>query len=103
PDTGLMVFADDFCTTPVSSVDIGPAPYVRLRVRGSQARSTVLKASAPGLAPAQTTIDVTSGPPVALAVISPAQTLLAGDCSAPVVLQLQDTAGNPATAPADLP
>ena len=103
PDTGLQVFADDACAAPVGSVTIGPAPSATLRVRGAQARSTVLTAGAPMLTSAQTSIDVVSGAPASLAVVSAAQTVLAGECSAPVVMELRDAADNPTAARADLP
>src|SRR5205823_1811256 len=102
PDIGLQVFADDTCAAPVSSVAIGPAPSVLVRVRGVTTGTTVLRADAPGLDPAQTSIDVVGGPPVSLAVLSAPQHVLSGDCSAPVLLELRDVGGNPASARANL-
>ena len=43
-----------------------------------------------------------AGPPAQLAFTSPPQQLTAGECSAPVVLELRDDGGVPATAAADL-
>lgn len=103
PDIGLQLYIDDTCDTPVSQVAIGPAPSAAVRVRGAAAGSTVVSATAPGLNAAQTPMTVVAGPPAKVVVLSSPQTVLSGDCSAPVVLELQDAAGNPAPARANLP
>src|SRR5262249_2634508 len=70
PNIGLEVFSDETCATPVGSVAIGLAPSVTVRVRGRQAGTTALHATAPGLDPAQAAIEVVAGPPFSLAVTS---------------------------------
>jgi len=103
PDIGLRLYIDDTCAMPASQVVIGPAPSAAVRVRGAAVGSATVSASALGLANAQAPVTVVAGPPAQLAVLSPPQTGLAGDCSATVVVELRDVAGNPTPARSNLP
>ncbi|HYV49832.1 MAG TPA: hypothetical protein VFA20_33480 [Myxococcaceae bacterium] len=103
PDLGLQLYIDDACSMPASQVVIGPSPSAPVRVRGAAVGSAVVSANAAGLTSAQTPVTVVAGPPAQVAVLSPPQTLLSGDCSATVVMELRDVAGNPSPARSNLP
>lgn len=66
------------------------------------AGAPTLTASSPPLLPASQAQAVIAGPPARLSFVTAPQSLGAGDCSAAATIELQDSHGNRATAPADL-
>ncbi len=101
-DPKVLVVSGSCTGSPVTSVMI---PYnqssVRLKVRSTVAGAQTVTAAATGVASGTLALDVRPIPTAALVFTSAAQSLKAGDCSAPVTVELRDAANGVTTAAAD--
>jgi hypothetical protein len=94
---GMALYADDACAVPLAAPVI-PAggSSTTLWFRATLAGDAPLSASAPSLLGAAQLETILAGPPVAIAFVTPAQTVNAGACSQVATLELRDAWGNAA-------
>jgi hypothetical protein len=97
PADGLAFFSDEGCTAEIGSAAVAAgAGAATFRFRSTAAGAVTLRASAPGLSPDPTQgATVSPGPPDHLALAGAPESLVAGDCSAPVTVRAVDVHGNP--------
>jgi hypothetical protein len=101
--SGVEFYTDEMCLSRGSMVTFqAGASQARLSFGGTTAGPLTLTASAGGLAPASQGHVINPGPPQRLRIVSAEQTVGAGECSAPVRVQLRDAYDNPAVATTDL-
>jgi hypothetical protein len=96
PPDGFQVFADDQCATPlVAAVVPAGAASITVWFGSTHAGAISISATAASLLPATQGATVLAGPPAALAFVSTPQTVNAGGCSQPAVVEVRDAWGNP--------
>ncbi|MGC4116414.1 MAG: PKD domain-containing protein [Myxococcales bacterium] len=103
PAAGLTFFADSQCSTELTGpLPVGPsgdqASFHFLSTRAGAVSVTVSLAE---LIPASQCQTLVAAPPDHLALLTDAQTVTAGACSAPVEVESRDAFGNPSPAVAD--
>ncbi|HEY3449578.1 MAG TPA: hypothetical protein VGK67_24710, partial [Myxococcales bacterium] len=100
-ETGL--FSDTTCEQPTSQADLAPfGQRARFQFSGTRAGAFAIRAAAPGTDPAVQQAVVVPAAPDRLVISSPVQAVVAGDCSAPISVALEDPFGNPASLPIPL-
>lgn len=104
PAAGFELFSDSGCTQALATPEV-PAGESRLAFyfRGMRAGSVRVSARATGLQSDSQLEVIRSAAPIQVAVVSGAQTVTAGSCSARVALESQDAAGNAAAVVSDVP
>ncbi len=104
PMAGLTAFGDAACAAPATAVSFDSAGEASLYFQGSTAGSYEVTVSQGALAPAQQGLLVRDmGFATKLAFVTASQVLAAGECSALVGVQTQDSFGNAITGPAAVP
>jgi hypothetical protein len=94
--TGNTFFSNSACTTAITSVTIAAgSSQATFYFRDTTSGGPTLTATAAGLTPATQVQSISAAAPAQLAYTTPAQTLVAGACSAAVTVQVRDTYGNP--------
>lgn len=102
--SGVTFFADAACGSPVSSVSLPPgSSTARFYFRATVSGNPVLAASVTGWTGDSQTATIDPDVADQLGFGTPARTARAGECSAAVVVQIQDRFGNPSPAPALTP
>ncbi len=96
---GFQFFANSGCTgTAVSSVAMSTGTSsVSFYFKATKAGNADITATAPSFTGSSQTQTINPGPPAAIIFTGPSSAL-AGDCSTPVTVTLQDAQGNPTTA-----
>ncbi len=89
--------ADTLCATALSpaAISLGSAATA-FRIRDTRAGAPRVDATATGLTPATQTQRILAGAPSRLVFASPPQTVVAGACSGPTLVQIEDALGNAA-------
>ena len=96
PAGDFQAFADDQCTAPLAA-PVVPAGGTSITVwfRSTRAGAASLTAAAPSLLPATQGATVLAGAPATLVFLSAPQTLNAGACSQPALVEVRDAWANP--------
>ena len=99
PAGDFQAFADDQCTMPLAT-PVVPAGATSITVwfRSTRAGAASLTAAAPSLLPATQGATVLAGAPATLVFLSAPQTLNAGACSQPALVEVRDAWANPTPA-----
>ncbi|MEW5737941.1 MAG: hypothetical protein AB1938_03390 [Myxococcota bacterium] len=101
---GVTFYSDAACGTAVTQVTLGAAATQQsFYVRGTQAGSPTVTATAAGLTPATQGLTVNAGAPTKLAFTNTALSTVAGGCSAAATVQVRDTYDNAVTLASPLP
>ncbi|HLL53912.1 MAG TPA: hypothetical protein VK447_10220, partial [Myxococcaceae bacterium] len=96
-------YLDAGCTAQVTGVGVAAGTAVtRFHVRGTSAGNVTVTASSSGLSSASQSFVLLQPPPNQLVFRTPAQTLLAGACSAVARVESLDAFGNPSPAALDI-
>ena len=104
PAAGFTLFGDPGCTTPTTvTVIASQQSDATFWFAGTVAAASLVTASTSGLTSATQLEAIFAAPPSRLVFTTPPQTLVAGDCSAQVALELRDAFDNPAPPAAPLP
>lgn len=103
PASGFSFFADAACGTAVTQRSLAAGESSgSFFVRGLQAGTVTLTASAPGLAPVTQAVTVSAAAGARLAFVTPPRSTVAGACSDVLTLELRDAWDNVTTASAEL-
>lgn len=101
-DPTVTFHTNGACNTPLTTLSISAGgSRANFRFLGTNAGTFDLTASATGFASALQSETITAGPPATLALTTPPQTVIAGDCSAAVIVESRDGVGNPSNVPSD--
>ncbi len=99
PLGGLTFFSDATCATPLGAgavINVGQsAASFYMKGAGTPGPVTLNVTSSPALTPASQIETLGAGTPSNLAFTTTAPSLMAGECSGAVTVQLQDSSGNP--------
>ncbi len=99
----LQFFSDASCATAITSAFI---PFGQssgsVFVRGAQPGTATLTAQSGGLTPGTAAVTVTAQPATQLVFTTPMRSLVAGECAAPLTLELRDSLGRGTTVAAAL-
>ncbi len=101
PAPGVAFFSDAACAVPAGAVGLpAGAGSASVYLRATSAGMVTVTAQSTGLTDAVQVENITAAVPSRLAIASAAQTVAAGACSAPFVLEVRDASGNLTTVPA---
>lgn len=101
PSEGFRFYSDASCATEVSAATLAEGTTnASFYFKGAKSGNVTVTVTAAGFTGSSQAETINPGPPSAMALVGPAE-VPAGDCSAPVTVELRDAQGNPTAARAN--